>query len=260
MRKRRIVLAAVVLVLLVGVVVVVWQVNDWPPPRLILKHGFPPTGGPTGRTWTTNCGIEFVEISRGYHHAHCRVWSRPGTWFGRLAAALGFPLRSSPIESSLSVDRWVESEHDYWISRHPVWLLREGDVSHRADSRGLPALLQCLDRHEHGRFRIATVDEVRRASWEGAQLEGLDPSGIYHPGPRISSGRGDHAVGHQWRDYEGTGMEILYPRTGSPEYGTRRLNSDRWRSVDSVGPIHLVVTDRTSEGGDFLVWTPSEDE
>ena len=65
MRRRRIVIAAVVLALLVGVVVVVWNLADWPPPRLILKYGFPPTGGPTGRTKVIE-GIEFVELKPGY--------------------------------------------------------------------------------------------------------------------------------------------------------------------------------------------------
>ena len=71
MGKRRIILAAVVLVLLAGIVTILWLVLDWPPPRLILKYGFPPTGGPTGNVRVIE-GIEFVELSPGYF--------RMGSW------------------------------------------------------------------------------------------------------------------------------------------------------------------------------------
>jgi hypothetical protein len=46
--------------LMVLLLAVLWSVRDWPPPRLILKYGFPPTGGPTGRTLTIEA-VEFVE-------------------------------------------------------------------------------------------------------------------------------------------------------------------------------------------------------
>ena len=48
--KKRTVLILAALLFLVGITVVVWKAADWPPPRLILKYGLPPAGGPTGRT------------------------------------------------------------------------------------------------------------------------------------------------------------------------------------------------------------------
>ena len=63
--KKHTVLILAALLLLVGITVVVWRVADWPPPRLILKYGFPPTGGPTGNARTIE-GIEFIELRPGY--------------------------------------------------------------------------------------------------------------------------------------------------------------------------------------------------
>ena len=58
-------IAASVLLFLALILAALWNVFDWPPPRLILKYGFPPAGGPTGRTMTIE-GVEFVELKPGY--------------------------------------------------------------------------------------------------------------------------------------------------------------------------------------------------
>ena len=63
--RKRLILTTVVLLFLAGILVVTWEICDWPPPRLILKYGLPPAGGPTGRKLTVE-GIEFIELSAGY--------------------------------------------------------------------------------------------------------------------------------------------------------------------------------------------------
>ncbi len=62
---RRSIISACVLLCLVLVLAALWAAFDWPPPRMILKYGLPPTGGPTGRTMTIE-GVEFVELKPGY--------------------------------------------------------------------------------------------------------------------------------------------------------------------------------------------------
>jgi len=71
MGKRRIIAARIVLVYLAILVVCLWLVLDWPPPRLILRFGIPPEAPTaTGRTWTNSLRMEFIEFEgRGYYRA-----------------------------------------------------------------------------------------------------------------------------------------------------------------------------------------------
>ena len=39
--RRRLIILTVVVVLLAGVTTLLWPALDWPPPRLLLKYGFP---------------------------------------------------------------------------------------------------------------------------------------------------------------------------------------------------------------------------
>ncbi len=61
---RVLVIAGVVVVVLAAGAVV-WVALDLPPPRLVLAHGFPPAGGPTGRVKEIE-GVRFIEIGTGY--------------------------------------------------------------------------------------------------------------------------------------------------------------------------------------------------
>jgi len=120
MGKRGIIIAAVVLALLVGVVVMVWEINDWPPPRLILKYGFPPTGGPTGNTRVIE-GVEFAELKPGYFrmgsHFHCER----GDLLGRVSAVFGFSWGNHPFHARFECPtRWVEIDYNFWIARTEV--------------------------------------------------------------------------------------------------------------------------------------------
>jgi len=117
--RRRLFISAVVLFLLAGIVTILWSVLDWPPPRLILKYGLPPAGGPTGRRWTADCGIEFVEISPGYCKAYRPVVDERGTLLGRFGAILGVPIGQRPEFGGLHEDRWIEVSDKYWISTSP---------------------------------------------------------------------------------------------------------------------------------------------
>ena len=54
------------LILILGLgVAACWTLEDWPPPALILRHGLPGSGGPTGATRDLD-GLEFVELEPGY--------------------------------------------------------------------------------------------------------------------------------------------------------------------------------------------------
>ena len=65
-RVRRPLLIAAAFFLLVGATILVWRAKDWPPPMLLLIHGEAPAGGPTGRTFVHDLGMEFVEFSPGH--------------------------------------------------------------------------------------------------------------------------------------------------------------------------------------------------
>jgi len=105
--KKRTVLILATLLLLVGITTIVWEVNDWPPVRLILKYGFPPTGGPTGNVKTIE-GIEFVELKPGYFRMGSKFNAKGGDWLGKLCAPLGLPWGKQPEPSDEMPVHWVE--------------------------------------------------------------------------------------------------------------------------------------------------------
>jgi len=119
MRKRRINLIAVVLALLVCVTVIVWMVNDWPPPRLILKYGFPPTGGPTGNKRVIE-GIEFVELKPGYFRMGSHYLCEEGDLLGWICAPFGLSWGIPPKHRNECPVHWVEFEEGFWIATTEV--------------------------------------------------------------------------------------------------------------------------------------------
>lgn len=120
MRRRRLIIAVVLLLLLAGVMAALWTALDWPPPRLILKYGLPPVGGPTGRSWTNTLGFEFVEIAPGYRKVEWHVLLDEGDWLGRISAPIGLHVGRWPREEPWSIDMWVEVDTHYWISTRAV--------------------------------------------------------------------------------------------------------------------------------------------
>jgi hypothetical protein len=79
---RRLIISATLLLFLVLVLAALWAGFDWPPPRLILRYGFPPAGGPTGRTMAIE-GVEFVEPKPGYSRKGSHFLCQKGSLLGR---------------------------------------------------------------------------------------------------------------------------------------------------------------------------------
>jgi formylglycine-generating enzyme required for sulfatase activity len=117
---RRLIIAASVLLFLVLVLAALWNVLDWPPPRLILKYGFPPTGGPTGRTMTIE-GVEFVELKPGYFRMGSHYYCEEGDLLGRICTTLHFPWGRKPSHDSQECPpHWVEIRRPFWIARTEI--------------------------------------------------------------------------------------------------------------------------------------------
>jgi eukaryotic-like serine/threonine-protein kinase len=117
---RRTIIAACVLLFLVLVLAALWSGFDWPPPRLILKYGFPPTGGPTGRTMTIE-GVEFVELKPGYFRMGSHFLCQKGDLLGRVCAVLGIRWGMQPKHAGNECPpHWVEIARVFWIARTEV--------------------------------------------------------------------------------------------------------------------------------------------
>jgi hypothetical protein len=182
--RKRTVLILVALLLLVGITVVVWEVADWPPPRLILKYGFPSGGGPTGRTFVDASGIEFVEIASGsawYRHAD-EEFHRG--LLDRIRDGLGLGVRS-PFDTRLSEQIcWVETHRPYWISRERISDSLKYSVQEEVPGISFAALsefvymdwfgdsfgpfLRHLADRQGGRYRLPSKAEVILAHTAGA--------------------------------------------------------------------------------------------
>jgi len=197
--KKRTVLIIAAVLLLAALTTITWEVADWPPVRLILKYGFPPTGGPTGNVKVIE-GIEFIELKRGY------VWMDPyhplpdgggGNLLGRICRPFGLPYGDPPKFASTrhTVGHWVEVPSDGWVMPDwggkglPMW----EDDSPRALDGQLQALISRLNGAAPGEFRTPT-----RREWETAEaLRILSPS-------HVPEGYPDHHLG-AWlsrvRDY-----------------------------------------------------------
>jgi len=109
--KKRTVLILAAVLFLVGVTAIVWGLADWPPIRLILKYGFPPSGGPTGNVKTIE-GIEFVELKLGYFRMGSKFNAKGGDWLGKICAPFGLPWgKHSEPSRAMPVHWGVSSDH-----------------------------------------------------------------------------------------------------------------------------------------------------
>jgi formylglycine-generating enzyme required for sulfatase activity len=115
MRKRPIRIGATILVLVV-IVVALWSFLDWPPPRLILKYGFPPVGEWTGQKRTIK-GIEFVLIPAGYFRMGSHFFCSHGDFLGGVGDFFGLSIGTPPQHDIRACPpRWVEIEEPFWIA------------------------------------------------------------------------------------------------------------------------------------------------
>jgi formylglycine-generating enzyme required for sulfatase activity len=103
-------------VLLFGVGAMVWIAADLPPLRLVLSHGFPPAGGPTGREKEIE-GVRFVEIGTGYFRMGSWFLCAKGDALGRICKVFHLPWGKQPQEKGDEVPvRWVEIREPYWVA------------------------------------------------------------------------------------------------------------------------------------------------
>jgi formylglycine-generating enzyme required for sulfatase activity len=120
--KRKLVIAGVVVILMAGVTTVLWTALDWPPPRLVLEYGFPPTEGPTGKKLIIE-GVKFVELGAGYFRMGSEdgYGFRSGDLLGRVSSSIGISgLGTVPRSGSEGPLRWVEIPRPFWISTTEV--------------------------------------------------------------------------------------------------------------------------------------------
>ena len=156
--RRRLIIALVVLLALAGVTVLLWAALDWPPPRLLMKYGLPPAGGPTGRTKTV-AGLEFVEIEEGYCQVRRQVIEQEGDFLGRALRPLGLPIGRPEINvPEYSWDCFVEVPRDYWIATGVIGAIRLGEIEKLSTWGAGP----CEWRVERvpGSFRFALAEET----------------------------------------------------------------------------------------------------
>jgi formylglycine-generating enzyme required for sulfatase activity len=214
MRRLALILGLLGLLAIVGGAV--WAVLDLPPLPLVLSHGLPPAGGPTGRRVTIE-GVEFVEIWDGYF--------RMGSWFlcdrgdlvGRICARFKLPWGRQPKTQGWEVPvHWVRIRRSYWIALT--------EVTNAEYERFDP---------EHGRDEWAEGDRhpVVNVSFEDAQ--------------RYCA----------WLTARGT-LEVRLPSEGEWEYACRAgsegeycFGDDRamlaeyaWSSENRNGRLHEVAT------------------
>jgi formylglycine-generating enzyme required for sulfatase activity len=146
------VLTTCILLFLVLALAALWTGFDWPPPRLILKYGFPPAGGPTGRTMTIE-GVEFMELKPGYFRMGSQFLGRRGDLLGRLSVLLGLPWGVQPkSRGNEAPAHWVELKEPYWIG--------VSEITNGQYERFDP---------DHERSYQGTDDPVSGVTWEDAQ-------------------------------------------------------------------------------------------
>ncbi len=233
---RLLVIAGVVLVV-VAAVALTWVALDLPPLRLVLAHGFPPAGGPTGRRMEVE-GVTFVEIGTGYF--------RMGSWFncqrgdalGRVSQAFGLPWGKQPQKLGNEVPvRWVEIREPYWIA--------ETELTNAQYERYDP-------KHERSEYSKDDDSPVVAVSWEDARAYCDWLSKKSSLPIRLPSEA-------EWENACRAGSEGEYG-FGDDE---KRLTEYAWFDENSEGRAHAVKTRRPNAWGLYdlhgNVWEWCED-
>jgi formylglycine-generating enzyme required for sulfatase activity len=229
----RLLIVALVVLFLVGLVSATWNLCDWPPPRLILKYGFPPTGGPTGRTMTIE-GVEFAELKPGYFRMGSHFFCWKGDLLGRVCAVLHLPWGKQPThyrDMCGCPPRWVEIESRFWIARTEVTngqyerFATEHSRHEWTPAESHPVAPLSWDEARRycewlsGRRRL-TVRLPNEAEWEYACRAGSTTAWCF----------GDDEAGISEYAWSGAALE-----EGAREVGTRRPN--RWGLHDMYGNV-----------------------
>jgi len=178
-RHRRLLLVLAAFVLLVGATILVWRARDWPPPMLLLIHGEAPAGGPTGRTFKHDLGMEFVEFSPGCYRVGSHIHCTEGDFPGRLSRVLHLSFGEQPShrpDLGECPPEWIDVERSFWITRAVVTpaQFRAFRPGHRQGVKGSqPALslrwreageyCRWLWNGERGSFRLPSEAELHYA-------------------------------------------------------------------------------------------------
>jgi hypothetical protein len=257
LNRKRLIVSAVLLFLLAGSFAITWEICDWPPVRLILKYGFPPAGGPTGREVIIQ-GVTLVEVEAGYSHAVRNVWKREGSGFSRFLARVGVRMGDASVPATGHINRWVECSRTYWITKHTIsprgWLRmqafqQDGVDAPAQDLEGVDsiALMQSWieamnNACKMGQFRRPTEAELFHACETGALgSDGLELAGRSSPLGVLWRGS-IRLVGPEWRGFSGTpskalqmlhdrSMETHRQRLVSPPIGRLVVGTDPFKSL-----------------------------
>ncbi len=118
MRRALIVLGVVAVLAVAGFAA--WEGFGLPPGGFVLRHGFPPSGGPTGRTVEIE-GVRFVEIGPGLLRMGSKHGWDGGDLPGRLSAFVGLSWGRPPEPPTDEMPvRWVEIREAYWLAETEV--------------------------------------------------------------------------------------------------------------------------------------------
>jgi len=216
---------------------VLWVGLELPPLKLVAAHGFPPSGGPTGRVKEIE-GIRFVEIGTGYF--------RMGSWFnctkgdslGRICKAFHLPWGKQSKEDGDEVPvRWVEIRQPYWI----------------ADCELTNAQYERFDpEHERSEFSKGNDDPVAEVRWADAQA--------YCKWLAARSGLSIRLPSEaEWENACRAGSRTEYAFGDDPA----RLDEYAWFDANADGRAHAVKMKRANAWGLYdlhgNVWEWCED-
>jgi formylglycine-generating enzyme required for sulfatase activity len=228
-----------VLLLLGAILTVVWVACDWPPPRLILKYGFPPAGGPTGRRLTVE-GVRFIELRPGYVRVALRGHGDPESLLAKVRRSLGLACEERSKRNRINRRcTWTELPIRVWFAETEVTesqYLRIGprrgvSASHRAVSN-----VSWEDATQFcSRLRIVSALNIRlptEEEWEYAYRAGSTTRQASEP-------RGDELLAYTW-----TGGNA--GSTSTSEVGLREPN--RWGLFDMLGGVSEWCSDLYPEG------------
>ena len=224
-----------VLVVIGAAVGLLWVGLDLPPVRLVMSHGLPPAGGPTGRVKEIE-GVRFIEIGTGYFHMGSCFNCQKGDALGRICKTFGLKWGVQPQESGNEVPvRWVEVRQPYYLA--------ESEVTNAQYERFDP---------EHERDWPGDDDPVTSVSFDDARA--------YCEWLAKKSG---HAVRlpseAEWENACRAGSETDYCYGDDPA----GLSAYAWFDENADGRAHAVKTRRANAWGLFdlhgNVWEWCED-